>query len=53
MNLDKDKTNTVIEYVIKPTYPIFINKSRNYDKTKDSNYRNPIYYPKRKKHGKR
>lgn len=27
--------------------------NKHYDKTKDADYRNPIYYPKRKKYGKR
>lgn len=50
---EKDKKDIMIDYIINQPYPLFINKSRNYDKSKDSDYRNPIYYPKRKKYGKR
>lgn len=50
---EKDKKDIMVDYIINQPYPLFINKSRNYDKTKDSDYRNLIYYPKRKKYGKR
>lgn len=43
------------DYIIFYNRPVDIYSElpKNYDKTKDSNCRNPIYYPKRKKHGKR
>lgn len=39
------------DYTILYNRPIDLSSylPKNYDKTKDSNYRNPIYYPKRKK----
>lgn len=50
---EKDKKDIMVDYIINQLYSLRINKSRNYDKTKDSDYRNPIYCPKRKKYGKR
>lgn len=46
---EKDKKDIMVDYIINQPYPLSINKSKNYDKTKYSDYRSPIYYPKRKK----
>lgn len=48
---EKNKLNAMLNYIIEPI-PIKA-LPRNYDKTKDSDYRNPIYYPKKKKYGKK